>query len=50
MQTAKLTWEDVKRIVKIADHIITHETGHYPTERTYYEEVLKRYNNDKTNP
>lgn len=38
-----LTWQDCRKIVKIADHIITKETGKYKDEQEYYEEVLKRY-------
>lgn len=41
-----LTWEDVKRIVEIADSMLTHTAWDdidFPSEQAYYEEVLRRY-------
>lgn len=38
----KLTWLDVKEVVRMADHLLTHETGRHPTEEAYYTEVLNR--------
>ena len=42
-----LTWEDVRELVRTADAILTRETGKYPTEQSYYEEVLKRFNEQR---
>ena len=39
-----LTWEEVRRLVRTADSIITRETGKYRDEQAYYEEVLRRFN------
>ena len=45
-----LTWQDIKRIIKIADDMI-HEYSHDALvamgEQEYHEEVLRRYNNIK---
>ena len=43
----KLTWEDVKAIVTIADSMLTHtawDAIDWPDEQKYYEEVLHRFN------
>lgn len=47
----ELTWEDVKRIVEIADSLMPYvcvkqgDLEHnFQTEEDYYKEVLKRYN------
>ena len=46
-----LTWEDIKRIVEIADHLCPYTTkdiaefqAEFQTEESYYREVLKRFN------
>ena len=59
----ELTWQDVKKIIKIADRLISdavnkafngeinETTDIYPTEESYYAEVLNQYNeheNDTT--
>ena len=41
-----LTWEDVKKIVTIADSMLTHtawDAVDWPDEQVYYQEVLKRF-------
>lgn len=50
----ELTWEDIKRIVKIADLMLTGtawdaiwDAMEYPNEQKYYEEVLRRYKEEK---
>ena len=48
MKTQELTWQDVKRIVTIADdllpgHDIEQLTSEFQTEESYYQEVLKRF-------
>lgn len=43
----KLTWEDVKAIVTIADSMLTHtawDAIDWPDEQKYYKEVLRRFN------
>ena len=45
-----LTWEDVKAIVTIADSMLTHtawDAIDWPDEQKYYEEVLRRFNEQK---
>ena len=49
MKGAELDTEDIKRIVKIADKIV--EECNFDVlsklgEQKYYEEILKRYNNE----
>ena len=42
-----LTWEDVKKIVTIADSMLTHtawDAVDWPDKQKYYEEVLRRFN------
>lgn len=43
-----LTWEDCKKIVEIADNLLCEniELCHNAGEQAYYEEVLKRYQNE----
>lgn len=46
----KLTWEDVKAIVTIADSMLTHtawDAIDWPDEQKYYEEVLRRFNEQR---
>lgn len=46
----KLTLEDVKAIVTIADSMLTHtawDTIDWPDEQKYYEEVLRRFNSQR---
>lgn len=46
----KLTWEDVKAIVTIADSMLTHtawDAIDWPDEQKYYEEVLRRFNSQR---
>ena len=41
------TWQDIKRIVNLADEVIN--DGRYrTTEEDYYNEVLRRFNNEET--
>lgn len=48
MTTNELTWQDVKQIVNIANMlIVSNEPSKFPTEKRFYEEVLKEYNNLK---
>lgn len=52
-----LTWEDIKRIVKIADDLIPDTpfvsvseqifADEFQTEESYYQEVLKRFNDGR---
>lgn len=42
-----LHWQDIRKIVKIADYIFIKETGRYATEEDYYTEVLKRFKEEK---
>ena len=47
LQKAELDAEDIKRIVKIADDLLTKDyKDKYISEDDYYEEILKRYNNE----
>ena len=48
MEKQELTWQDIKRIVKIADdllpgHDIEQLLSEFQTEEAYYKEVLKRF-------
>lgn len=50
----RLTWEDVKRIVEIADRLCPYTTKEmaefeheFRTEEAYYREILKRFYNGK---
>ena len=46
----ELTWEDIKRIIQIADSMLTGtawDAVDYPDEQKYYEEVLKQYKEEK---
>ena len=48
----ELTWEDVKKIVRIADHLMYSAEALVDTEnrigiQPYYEEVLRRFNEAK---
>lgn len=54
----ELTWQDVKKIIKIADRLINDAinrvfkedgdvTDIYPTEESYYTEVLNEYNEEE---
>ena len=50
METQELTWQDIKRIVEIANdlnpghgHDIEHLLSEFQTEESYYKEVLKRF-------
>ncbi len=46
----ELTWEDIKRIIQIADSMLTGtawDAVDYPVEQKYYEEVLKQYKEEK---
>lgn len=45
MTKSKLTWQDVKQIVNIADMlIIGNEPSKFPSEKRFYEEVADEYN------
>ena len=41
----KLTWQDIQRIVKIADQIVDEDRGKFMAmeDEDYYKEVLDRY-------
>ena len=43
--TSKLTWQDIQRIVKIADQIVDEDRGKFMAmeDEDYYKEVLARY-------
>lgn len=48
----QLTWQDIRKIVKIADNMVDLDCmgnlpEHCETEEGYYKEVLKRFNDDK---
>ena len=46
----ELTWEDIRKIVVIADSMLTHTAWDdifFPDEQAYYEEVLRRFNEQK---
>lgn len=48
MEKQELTWQDIKRIVIIADGLLPeHDTeqllSEFQTEESYYQEVLKRF-------
>lgn len=57
MKTQELTWQDIKRIVKIADDLIPCTpfvsvseqifADEFQTEESYYQEVLKRFKEEK---
>ena len=47
----ELTWQDIKRIVEIADQLMPYATvklggleHDFQTEESYYKEVLRRFN------
>ena len=40
-----LTWQDIKRIVNLADEVIN-DVQYLTTEEAYYTEVLKRFNDE----
>ena len=42
---SKLTWQDIQRIVKIADQIVDEDRGKFTAmeDEDYYKEVLARY-------
>ncbi len=46
----ELTWEDIRRIVHIADMLLVDDKplSNFPTEPKYYEEVLRLYNEQIT--
>lgn len=54
MKKAELSWEDVRRIVTIADDILPDPRykqdldATFQTEQSYYEEVLRRYREVRT--
>ena len=50
----ELTWQDIKRIVEIADQLMPYATvklggleHDFQTEEGYFTEVLKRYHNGR---
>ena len=46
----KLTWEDVRDIVVIADSMLTRtawDDVEWPDEKVYYEEVLRKFNEQR---
>lgn len=46
MNKEELTWQDVKRIVEIADDIIRKACYEHMSEEEYYTEVLRRFKED----
>lgn len=46
----ELTWQDIQKIVEIADSIlpINNVLKIYPTQKEYYSAVLERYENSLT--
>ena len=46
--TTELTWQDVQKIVEIADEVITAENIKFGNEETYYSEVLRRFNKEES--
>lgn len=42
---SKLTWQDIQRIIKIADQIVDEDRGKFMAmeDEDYYKEVLARY-------
>ena len=40
-----MTWQDIRRIVQIADELVK-EPDFCETEEGYYKEILKRYSNE----
>lgn len=43
----ELTWQDIRKIVEIADHTaLLTKGGECRKQEDYYKEVLKRYNDD----
>ncbi len=45
VQDLELTWQDIQRIVKIADQIVDEDRGKFMAmeDEDYYKEVLARY-------
>ena len=44
----ELTWEDISKIIQIADMLfITNEDSVFPTRQSFCEEVLKKFNEQK---
>ena len=43
--TSKLAWQDIQRIVKVADQIVDEDRGKFMAveDEDYYKEVLDRY-------
>lgn len=54
MKTQELTWQDVQRIVKIADDLLAKESktelleAEFQSEESYYKEILKRFKEAKS--
>ena len=50
----QLTWQDIQRIVKIADGLLAKESkteqleAEFQTEESYYKEILKRFKEAKS--
>lgn len=47
MEKTEITWQDCKRIVEIADRMVTEDPNDHPawieTEESYYKAVLEEY-------
>ena len=45
VNVSKLTWQDIQRIVKVADQIVDEDRGKFMAmeDEDYYKEVLERY-------
>lgn len=48
---SNLTWQDIQRIVKIADHMVDEDRGKFMAmeDEDYYKEVLERYLSNRRN-
>ena len=48
---SKLTWQDIQRIVKIADQMVDEDRGKFMAmeDEDYYKEVLARYVKESVN-
>ena len=40
-------WQEIQRIVKIADRLITHSDKYLGSEEEYYKEILRRYEHNE---
>ena len=45
----ELSWQDARLVVKIADSIFDSGDWNYDTEQAYYEDVVRRFKEEKKN-